>query len=48
VCDTLSFNLREKKILSVVENMAARKIFGPKRQNLTGGQRKLHNEEGFE
>jgi hypothetical protein len=31
--------------LRVFENRALRKIFGPKRQGLTGGWRKLHNEE---
>jgi hypothetical protein len=27
------------------ENMALRRIFGPKRNEVTGGWRKLHNEE---
>jgi hypothetical protein len=29
----------------VFENRALRRIFGPKRDEVTGGWRKLHNEE---
>jgi hypothetical protein len=29
----------------VIENKVLRRIFGPKRDELTGGRRKLHNEE---
>jgi hypothetical protein len=29
----------------VFENRVLRRIFGPKRDEVTGGQRKLHNEE---
>jgi hypothetical protein len=29
----------------VFENRALRRIFGPERQEVTGGWRKLHNEE---
>jgi hypothetical protein len=29
----------------VFENRVLRKIFGPKRKEITGGWRKLHNEE---
>jgi hypothetical protein len=29
----------------VFENWALRRIFGPKRDNVTGGWRNLHNEE---
>jgi hypothetical protein len=32
-------------MLKVCENMALRKIFGLRREEVTGGQRKLHNEE---
>jgi hypothetical protein len=31
--------------LRVFENKALRRIFGPKRDEVTGGWRKLHNEE---
>jgi hypothetical protein len=31
--------------LRVSENMVLRRIFGPKRDGVTGGWRKLHNEE---
>jgi hypothetical protein len=36
--------LREEHILRVFENRVLR-IFGPKRDEVTGGWRKLHNEE---
>jgi hypothetical protein len=37
--------LRDEHRLSVFENMMMRKIFGPKRDEVTGGWRKLHNDE---
>jgi hypothetical protein len=37
--------LREKRRLRVFENRALRRIFGPKRDKLTGEWRNLHNEE---
>jgi hypothetical protein len=37
--------LREEHRLRVFENKALRRIFGPKRDEVTGGCRKLHNEE---
>jgi len=37
--------LREKRRLTVFENRVLRTIFGPKRDELTGECRKLHNEE---
>jgi hypothetical protein len=37
--------LREEHILRVFENRVLRKIFGPKRDEVTGERRKLHNEE---
>jgi hypothetical protein len=37
--------LREERGLRVFENRALRKIFGPKRDEMTGECRKLHNEE---
>jgi hypothetical protein len=37
--------LREKHRLRVFENRVLRRIFGPKRDEVTGEWRKLHNEE---
>jgi hypothetical protein len=37
--------LREEHRLRVFENMVLRKIFEPKRDEVTGEWRKLHNEE---
>jgi hypothetical protein len=36
-CETWSFTLREERRLRVFENRALRKIFGPKRDEVTGG-----------
>jgi hypothetical protein len=44
-CETLSLTLREKHRLRVFQNRVLRGIFGPKRDKVTGGWRKLHNEE---
>jgi hypothetical protein len=44
VCETWSLTLREEHRLRVFENRVLR-IFGPKRDEVTGGWRKLHNEE---
>jgi hypothetical protein len=44
-CETLSLTLREEHRLQVFENRVLRRIFGPKRDEVTGGWRKLHNEE---
>jgi hypothetical protein len=44
-CDTWSLTLREEHRLRVFENRVLRRIFGPKRDEVTGGWRKLHNEE---
>jgi hypothetical protein len=44
-CQTWTLTLREEHRLSVFENRVLRRIFGPKRDELTGGWRKLHNEE---
>jgi hypothetical protein len=35
----------KKHRLRVFENRVLRRIFGPKRDEVTGGWRKLHNEE---
>jgi hypothetical protein len=37
--------LREELRLRVFENRMLRKIFGLKRENVTGGCRRLHNED---
>jgi hypothetical protein len=37
--------LREEHGLRVFENRVLRRIFGPERDEVTGGWRKLHNEE---
>jgi len=37
--------LREERRLRVFENMVLRRIFRPKRDEVTGESRKLHNEE---
>jgi hypothetical protein len=42
---TLSLILREELILRVFENSLLRRIFGPRRDEVIGGWRKLHNEE---
>jgi hypothetical protein len=42
--ETWSFTLREEHRLRVVENRVLRRIFGPKRDEVTGEWRKLHNE----
>ena len=44
-CETWSLTLREKRRLRVLENRLLRGIFGPKRDEVTGEWRKLHNEE---
>jgi hypothetical protein len=38
-------NLREERRLRVFENRVLRRVFGPKRDEVTGKWRKLHNEE---
>jgi hypothetical protein len=44
-CETWSLTLREEHRLRVFENRVLRRIFDPKRDELTGDWRKLHNEE---
>jgi hypothetical protein len=44
-CETWSPTLREAHRLRVFENRVLRRIFGPKRDEVTGEWRKLHNEE---
>jgi len=45
VCETWSLTLREECRLRVFENRVLRRIFGPRRDKVTGEWRKLHNEE---
>jgi hypothetical protein len=44
-CEALSLTLREEHKLRVFENRVVKRIFGLKRDGVTGGWRKLHNEE---
>ena len=44
-CETWSLTLREERKLRVFENMVLRGIFGPRRDEVTGEWRRLHNEE---
>ena len=44
-CETWSLTLREERRLRVFENRVLRRIFGPKRDEVTGERRKLYNEE---
>jgi hypothetical protein len=44
-CETWSLTLRGEHRLRVFENRVLRKIFGPKRDEVTGSCTKLHNEE---
>jgi len=44
-CKTWSLTLREKRRLRLFENRMLRRIFGPKRDEVTGEWRKRHNEE---
>ena len=44
-CETRSLTLREKRRLRLFENGMLRRIFRPKRDNVTGEWRKLHHEE---
>jgi hypothetical protein len=42
---TGSLTLREEHRVRVFENRVLRRLFGPKRDEVTGGWRKLHNEQ---
>jgi hypothetical protein len=44
-CETCSLTLREERRLRVFENKVLKRIFGPRRDELTGDWRRLHNEE---
>jgi hypothetical protein len=44
-CTTWSLTLREEHSLRVSENRVLKGISGPKRGEIIGGRRKLHNED---
>ena len=44
-CETCSLILQEERKLRVFENKVLRRIFGPRRSEVTGEWRRLHNEE---
>jgi hypothetical protein len=44
-CETWSLTFREERRLRVFENRVLRRIFGPKRDEVTGERRKLHNKK---
>ena len=44
-CETWSLTLREERRLRVFEKGVLRRVFGPKRDEVTGEWRKLHNED---
>jgi hypothetical protein len=43
--ETWSLTVREEHKLRVLENRVLRRISGPKRDGMTGGWKKLYNEE---
>jgi hypothetical protein len=43
-CETWFLTLREEHVLRVCENRVLRRIFGPNKEEVTGGWRRLHNE----
>ena len=43
-CETWSLTLREERKLRVFENVVLRRIFGPRRDEVTGEWRRLRNE----
>ena len=45
VCETWSLTLREESKLRVFVNMVLRRIFGPRRDEVTDEYRRMHNEE---
>jgi hypothetical protein len=44
-CETWSLTLREERRMILFENSLMRRIFGPKRDKITGEWRKLHKKE---
>jgi len=47
-CETWSLTLSEERRLSVFENRPCRRIFGPKRDDVAGEWRKVHNGELYD
>jgi hypothetical protein len=45
MCETWSLTLRKEYRLRMIENRMLRRIFGPKRDKMTGEWRKLYNEK---
>jgi hypothetical protein len=45
ILKVLSLTLQEERKLRVFENMVLRRIFGPRRDEVTGKWRRLYNEE---
>ena len=43
-CETWSLTLREERKLRVYKNIVLRRIFGPRRDEVTGEWRRLHEE----
>jgi hypothetical protein len=43
-CETWSLTLTEECRLKVFENRVSKRVFGPKKDEVTGEWRKLHNE----
>jgi hypothetical protein len=44
-CKTCILTVKEEQKLRALENRVLRKIFGPKREEVAGGWRRLHNVE---
>jgi len=44
-CETWSLTLREERKQRAFENKLFMRVYGPKRDEVTGEWRKLHNEE---
>jgi hypothetical protein len=44
-CATWSITVREEHGLKIFEDRMFMRLFGPKREDITGGLRKLHNDE---
>ena len=44
-CETWSLTLREERRLRVFENRVLRRVYGPKRDEVTGELKKLYKEE---
>jgi hypothetical protein len=47
-CESWSLTLRKERRLRVFENRVLRRIFGPKRDEITGEWRKLYKKELYD